>query len=189
MAHQVIAIKLATQHFVLTRVCVSADQFAKCLALLRALSCMAQCLCKGLLNGNSWIVAAHVVAVAAACPPTTNHAYNDRKLTMPAGVQSPLSGSMTARGSPASGSMTARGTPRSLRTEPAGFGYGNNSPSGSITARGSSFNSTPPAGSTTMRGHHSLHSSTLACNRGCRRSASSSIRAAHTFLLWVLILS
>ncbi|DBA71896.1 TPA: hypothetical protein ACH3X2_010942 [Trebouxia sp. C0005] len=69
------------------------------------------------------------------------------------GVQSPLSGSMTARGSPASGSMTARGTPRSLRTEPAGFGYGNNSPSGSMTARGgSSFRSTPPAGSTTIRG-------------------------------------
>ncbi len=80
---------------------------------------------------------------------------------MPAGVQSPLSGSMTARGSPASGSMTARGTPRSLRTEPAGFGYGNNSPSGSMTARGgSSFSSTPPAGSTTMRGHHPLLSGT-----------------------------
>ncbi|KAL0023967.1 hypothetical protein WJX77_004039 [Trebouxia sp. C0004] len=69
------------------------------------------------------------------------------------GVQPPLSGSMTARGSPAAGSMTARGTPRSLRTEPAGFGYSNNSPSGSMTARdSSSFSSAPAAGSTTMRG-------------------------------------
>ncbi len=113
------------------------------------------------LNSSSCIVAAQIVAVAAACPPITNHAYDDKGSTMPAGVQSPLSGSMTARGSPASGSMTARGAPRSLRTEPAGFGYGNNSPSGSMTARGgSSFSSTSPAGSTTMRGHHLLLSGT-----------------------------
>ncbi len=113
------------------------------------------------LNSSSWIVAAQFVAVAAACRSSTNHAYDDGNPTMPAGVQSPLSGSMTARGSPASGSMTARGTPRSLRTEPAGFGYGNNSPSGSMTARGgSSFSSTPPAGSTMMRGSHPLPSGT-----------------------------
>lgn len=94
------------------------------------------------------------------------------------GVQSPLSGSMTARGSPASGSMTARGTPRSLRTEPAGFGYGNNSPSGSITARGSSFNSTPPAGSTTMRGATSFGTTT---GRGSPSpSPSSSVTARGT---------
>ena len=72
-------------------------------------------------------------------------------LSLTAGIQSPLSGSMTARGSPSSGSMTARGTPRGLRTEPAGFGYGNNSPSGSMTARGS-FGNTPPSGSMTARG-------------------------------------
>ena len=62
--------------------------------------------------------------------------------------------------------MTARGTPRSLRTEPAGFGYGNNSPSGSMTARGgSSFRSTPPAGSTTIRGVHPLLSGTQHANK------------------------
>lgn len=113
------------------------------------------------LNSSSCIVAAQFAAVAAACSSITKHAYADGKPTTPAGVQSPLSGSMTARGSPASGSMTARGTPRSLRTEPAAFGYGNNSPSGSMTARGgSSFSSTPPAGSTTMRGHKPLLSGT-----------------------------
>lgn len=61
---------------------------------------------------------------------------------------------MTARGSPSSGSMTSRGHIPGLRTEPAGFGYGNNSPSGSMTARrsSSSFGTNSPLGSTTARG-------------------------------------
>lgn len=61
---------------------------------------------------------------------------------------------MTARGSPSSGSMTSRGHIPGLRTEPAGFGYGNNSPSGSMTARrsSSSFGTNSPMGSATARG-------------------------------------
>ena len=70
------------------------------------------------------------------------------------GLQLPSSGSMTARGSPSAGSMTFRGHIPGLRTEPAGFGYGNNSPSGSMTARrsSSSFGTNSPMGSTTARG-------------------------------------
>ena len=61
------------------------------------------------------------------------------------GAQSPLSGSMTARGTPPSGSMTARGTPRGLRSEPSAFGYGNTTPSGSSTSRATTpkFSTTP----------------------------------------------
>ncbi|KAL3156386.1 hypothetical protein ABBQ38_000700 [Trebouxia sp. C0009 RCD-2024] len=82
------------------------------------------------------------------------------KFTGSPGVHSPLSGSMTARGSPASGSMTSRGHIQGLRTEPAGFGYGNSSPSGSMTARrtGASFATSSPSGSMTARGSPSFGS-------------------------------
>ncbi|KAL3132079.1 hypothetical protein ABBQ32_008689 [Trebouxia sp. C0010 RCD-2024] len=78
------------------------------------------------------------------------------------GVHSPLSGSMTARGSPSSGGMTSRGHIQGLRTEPAGFGYGNSSPSGSMTARrtGTSFANSSPSGSMTARGSPSFGSMT-----------------------------
>lgn len=101
---------------------------ASLIKLLHWLCCLSTFFCRYLecVTGGQWLLPAGASSLSP-------------------GAQSPLSGSMTARGTPPSGSMTARGTPRGLRSEPSAFGYGNTTPSGSSTSRATTpkFSTTP----------------------------------------------